>query len=238
MEQYYSITGLHVAMDTFGRTLEQAKSYLIDPVPDPDIRIVSYRDVIKQRAPYFSDDDAEYLGTGGSFYKELLKFDGFRLHASTVVVDGRAYLFSAESGTGKSTHTGLWLKLFGEKAYILNDDKPALRLIDGIWYAFGTPWSGKHDISVNTGVPLAGICILERGEINEITPFRGRDAIFSVYAQTNRPKPAEDRIKLLELLDDLMTRIPVWKLKCNMDPDAARVSYEAMSGNKLEDHYE
>ena len=71
--------------------------------------------------------------------------------------------------------------LFGEKAYILNDDKPALRLIEGIWYAYGTPWSGKHDISVNTGVPIGGICMLERGEENKIIPFRGKDAIFELF---------------------------------------------------------
>lgn len=236
MEQFYMITGLRVAMDTYGRTLEQAKPYRIEPVSEPDIRISSYRDVIKERTPSISDDDAEYLGTGGSFYKELLKFNGFRLHASTVVVDGKAYLFSAASGTGKSTHTGLWLNLFGQRAYILNDDKPALRLINGIWYAFGTPWSGKHDISVNAGVPVGGICMLERGENNQIEPFYGKDAIFQVFVQTNRPKPAADRIKLLELLDDLITRVQIWKMKCNMDPDAARVSYEAMSGRKLEDY--
>ena len=236
MEQFYRIAELIVAMNSFGRTNEQAKPYLIPTQEEPDIRIASYRDVFKGRYPNMTDDDAEYLGTGASFHKELLKFGGFRLHASTVVVDGKAYLFSADSGTGKSTHTGLWLKLFGDRAYILNDDKPALRLIDGVWYAFGTPWSGKHDISVNTGVPIGGICMLERGENNQIKPFSGKEAIFQVFVQTNRPKPAADRIKLLELLDDLITRIPIWKLKCNMDPDAARVSYEAMSGRKMEDN--
>lgn len=227
---YYNIAGLIIAMDTKGRTAEQAKPYQIKFTGEPDIVIHSYADLIKAKTPSFSDDDAEYLGTGGAFYKELLKFDGFRFHSSAVVVDGHAYLFSANSGTGKSTHTGLWLQQFGERAYILNDDKPALRLIDGVWYAFGTPWSGKHDISVNTGVPVAGIAILERGEENHIEPYSGKEAIFDIFRQSNRPKAMEYRVRLLELLDQLIRNVPVWKLRCNMQPEAAIVSYEAMSG--------
>lgn len=236
MEQYYKIAGLTVAMNTYGRTEKQAAPYLIEITGEPDIHIVSYKDIMIERNPNISDDDAEYLGTGGCFYKELLAFNGFRLHASTIVYDGKAYLFSAESGTGKSTHTNLWLKMLGNKAYILNDDKPALRLMDdGVWYAFGTPWSGKHDISVNKGVPVGGICMLERAEKNEITPYKGKDAIFDLFVQTNRPKAAVYRMKLLELLDNLFEQIPVWKLKCNMEPKAARVAFEAMVEEKMEE---
>lgn len=235
MEQYYKIAGLTVAMNTYGRTEKQAKPYMIEYMGEPAIRIVSYKDVVKERMVNVSDDDAEYLGTGGSFYKELLNFDGFRLHASTVVHNEKAYMFSAPSGTGKSTHTNLWLNMLGDKAYILNDDKPALRLIDDQWYAFGTPWSGKHDISVNNGVPVGGICMLERGKTNEIAPYYGKDAIFELFVQTNRPKAAAYRIKLLELLDDLFRQIPVWKMKCNMELDAAKVAYEAMTGKKMEE---
>lgn len=235
MEQYYEIAGLTVAMDTYGRTEKQAKMYLTENTGRPDIRIVSYKDIVKEREPTLSDDDAEYLGTGGCFYKELLNFDGFRLHASAVVYNEKAYLFSANSGTGKSTHTELWLKMLGEKAYILNDDKPALRLMDGSWNAFGTPWSGKNDISVNKGVPIGGICMLERGDRNEIVPYRGKDAIFDLFIQTNKPRAANYRMKLLELLDDLLKNISVWKMKCNMELEAARIAYEAMVDNKLEE---
>ena len=234
MLRYYNIAGLTVAMDSFGRTEQQAKAYLCEPCHTPDIVITSYREIMQERAPSLSLDDAEYLGTGAGFYKELLRFDGFRLHASAVVVDGKAYLFSAESGTGKSTHTAMWLKQFGPRAFLLNDDKPALRRIDGNWYAFGTPWSGKNDISVNTGVLLGGIAMLERGETNTIQPFTGKDAIFEIFVQTNRPKAAQYRVKLLELMDSLMQQVPVWKLKCNMEPEAAIVAYEAMSGRKFE----
>lgn len=231
------IADLLVEIDTFGRMLNQAEPYRTTAVPAHyDIEIFSAWRKLKLQCPHLSDSDCEYLASGASFYRQLLGFDGFMLHSSCVVFEGKAYLFTANPGTGKSTHTGLWLKQFGESAFVLNDDKPALRLIDGVWYAYGTPWSGKHDISVNARIPVAGIACLERGEVNEIEPFSGRDAVLALLRQCNRPKAAEYRIKLLELLDKLITQVPVWKLKCNMDPEAAIVSYEAMSGCKYEEN--
>lgn len=238
MEQYYHVAGLNVTFETFGRTLEQAEAYRCQPCQQVDIalqtaEIKRRREALMAKYTDFTEDLAEYLATGMYFYQELLKFDGLRLHSSAVVADGEAYLFTADSGTGKSTHTGLWLQLFGPRAWMLNDDKPAMRLIDGRWYAFGTPWSGKHDISRNTGVPLVGIAVLERGEKNEIEPFGGMAAIEVLMRQMNRPKAAQSRILLLKLMDKLITQVPIWKLRCNMDLQAAVVSYEAMSGKKF-----
>ncbi len=227
MEQFYNIAGLIVKMDSFGRTVTQAQPYLCQPA-QPDICITSNWQLLKEQSPYLSDEDCEYLCTGGSFYRQLLDFDGMLLHASAVVLDGWAYLFSAPSGTGKSTHTQLWLKAFGGRAVILNDDKPALRYENGLWYAFGTPWSGKTDQNVDMKVPLAGIAMLQRGETNEIEPFSGQEAIFAILEQTTRPRDPKLRQKLLTLLDKLLRTVPVWKLKCNMELDAPLVSYEAM----------
>lgn len=227
MEQYYKIAGLTVLMDSFGRTAEQAKPYLCEPA-EPEI-VIRSRPVTNPRCAHLSESDREYLASGGSFYRQLLHFDGMMLHASAVVVDGKAYLFSADSGTGKSTHTQLWLQKFGDRAYILNDDKPALRLRDGIWYAYGTPWSGKHDISINIGVPVAGIAMVERCEENSIAPFAGTEAILAILRQVNRPYGAAYRAQLLMLLDKLITQVPIWRLRCNMDPEAVEVSYGAMA---------
>lgn len=237
MEQYYKIAGLTVKMDSFGRTVEQAEPYRCDPA-EPDIVIRSDWQTLQQRQPHLNDEDCEYLSTGGSFYRQLLAHDGMLLHASAVVLDGRAYLFSAPCGTGKSTHTKLWLQVFGDRATILNDDKPALRLEDGAWYAYGTPWSGKHDISTNSRVPVAGICFLHQAKENTILPFSGPKAIFSLLEQTARPAGAELRRQLMVLLDRLLTQVPVWQMGCNMDPQAALVSYEAMSAERKDDLHE
>lgn len=232
MEQYYRIAGLTVKMDSFGRTVEQAVPYLSAPADHVDVQITTDWKRLKADQPHLSDEDCEYLCTGGSFYSQLLDYCGLLIHSSAVVVDGWAYLFSAPCGTGKSTHTGLWLKTFGDRAHMLNDDKPALRLEDGVWYAYGTPWSGKYDISANERVPVAGIAMVERSESNWIEPFGGASAVFALLEQTARPADGGLRGKLLENLDKLLTRVPVWKLHCNMDPEAATVSYHAMFGNK------
>ncbi len=227
MECYCKIAGLTVLLDSFGRTVEQAQPYLCDPA-EPQI-VVRCKPVTNPRYAHLSESDREYLVSGSSFYRQLLQFDGVMLHASAVVVDGKAYLFSANPGTGKSTHTKLWLEKFGDRAYILNDDKPALRLQDGQWYAHGTPWSGKHDISVNIGVPVAGIAMLQRGEQNAIEPFSGTEAILMVLSQMNRPKDASARQQVLNLLDRLIRDVPVWRLQCNMELAAVDVSYGAMA---------
>ena len=234
MTQYYKITGLTVEMDSFGRTVAQAEPYLTEPAK-PDIVISSDWRSLQESQPHLSKDDCEYIVTGGSFYNQLLDFDGMLLHASAVILDGWAYLFSAPSGTGKSTHTTLWRKVFGEdKALILNDDKPALRLEDGRFYAYGTPWSGKTDMNINRRVPLAGVCMLSRGERNEIEAFTGAAAVHALLEQTIRPRNAVKMVKLLELVDKLFAEVPVWKMKCNMDPEAARISYGAMSSVRKE----
>ena len=234
MERYYNIAGLTVRMDTFGRALQQAQAYEIEPTDKIDIQIESNWQERKRLHPGWPDEICEYMATGGDFYKKLFHFDGIMFHASAVVVDGRAYLFSADPGTGKSTHTKLWLDYFGERAFILNDDKPALRLVDGCWMAYGTPWSGKHDISANIGVPVAGIAMLHRGEENVITPWQGAEVVQAMMRQVNRPREMAYRIKLLEIMDLLIRQIPVWKLNCNMEPEAVQVSYKAMSGQMIE----
>ncbi len=232
MMYHYRIAGLQVAMESFGRTVTQAEPYRCVPFEKADIVIRSNWEILKERAPHLSDESCEYLSTGSSFYRQLLDFDGMLLHSSAVMVDGKAYLFTAPCGTGKSTHTQLWLRLFGDRAKILNDDKPALRLEQGVWYAYGTPWSGKTDQNINAKVPLAGICVLGRGAENKIMPYSGAKAVHDILEQTARSADAGFMVKLLELLDKLVTAVPVWKLECNMDLQAAQVSYDAMQKGK------
>lgn len=233
MKRRYKIARLVVSfMDIAGRTAERAEAYRCEAVADADIVLDVCDEAWLKEHPGIDMDDAQYMYTCASFYTQLLDFDGLMLHSSAVVVDGKAYLFSATSGTGKSTHTKLWLKQFGDRAYILNDDKPAIRLIDGVWHACGTPWSGKHDLSRPECVPLAGIAMVNRDQTNHIERFTGSKALYELLSQTLRPK---DKLpKLLGLMDKLVSQVPVWNLYCNMDPEAAMVSYRAMSGDEKE----
>jgi hypothetical protein len=111
---------------------------------DVAIRPEQYRP--DKYGPNISAKDLEYMESARQFYVTLLYREGLYLHASAVELEGRVYLFSGDSGVGKSTHTRLWQQVFGESARIINDDKPALRYLDGVWYAYGTPWCGKEYI--------------------------------------------------------------------------------------------
>ena len=230
MKQYYKIAGLTVLMDSFGKTEEQARPYLITETENADVVIVSRREAFKFRHPEATDDLAEYLSTGSSFYRQLINFGGIMLHSSAVVVDGYAYLFTAPCGTGKSTHTSLWLKKIGDKAFILNDDKPAIRFEDNEFFVYGTPWSGKTSQNVNCRAKLGGICILNRGDTNVIERVTGKTAIQGIFSQTLRPKSTEYLDKVFYIIEKLIATAPIWKLSCNMETEAADVSYNAMSG--------
>lgn len=237
MLKTYKIAGLTVRMDTFGKTEKQAEKFECDHSDSCDIAVDGERFSKVVPEELVGPDSAEYMRTGADFYNKLLNFDGMLLHSSAVVYEGKAYLFTAPSGTGKSTHTRLWCENF-EGAFILNDDKPALRSEDGVWYAYGTPWSGKTNLNVNLRVPLGGIAVVERNKDNSIVPLKGRKALFAILNQTVRPHSSELRLKLTQLLSDLLTEVPVWLLRCNTDKEAAFVSKEAMTRFKKDDIYE
>ncbi|MBE6748790.1 MAG: hypothetical protein E7557_06125 [Ruminococcaceae bacterium] len=204
--------------------------YIYNGEKEPDIVIPLSEQFFIDRQkenPHLSLDECEYIFTGSCFYTEIVKFDGVMLHASAVQYENFAYLFSADSGTGKSTHTHLWLKKF-PGAEILNDDKPAIRCIDGKYYAFGTPWSGKYDESVNTMTEIAGITFLSRGEANEITRVTGEDVMIDFLNQTVRPGKKDYMISFMETLDKILSDVPVFRLKCNISPEAVETSYNAM----------
>ncbi len=224
----YEIAGLRVELNTFGRTLKQAEPYLAPEAGAADFKICCNAKQILKWYPHLETLDlAEYMGTGGFFAQELLKHEGFQLHASAVALDGRAYLFSAPSGTGKSTHTQRWCRMFG--ARYINDDKPALRCVQGQWMVYGTPWSGKHDLSSPEGVPLGAIAFLERGEENRISLERPEDAVPLLFSQCVRSLSADRMERQLALTDRLLGQIPFYHFWSRDDDESALCSKEAMA---------
>jgi hypothetical protein len=226
----YRIADLNVQMEVGGRTARQAEPYLRVSEEPIDLTVRCEPALFQKRNPHLSLDDCEYLTSGTSFYRRLTGFGGLMLHASAIEVDGLAYLFCGTSGIGKSTHTGLWRSLYGaDRVRIINDDKPALRLVEDVWYAYGTPWSGRDDLQRNVRVPLAGICFLGQGQRNEIHPLEGAEAVHRILNQTVRPSEAHLMLCLLESIDRLLARIPLWSLTCTPTEAAAELAYETMT---------
>lgn len=197
----------------------------------------SAREDIKEGIPIrqFSDAYLETLAVYRKIADHLLSCDTLLFHGSVIAVDGIGYLFTAKSGTGKSTHTRLWREYFRERAVMVNDDKPLLRITDSGVTAYGTPWDGKHRLSTNIAVPLKGICILTRDTTNHIEPAEPHAVYPLIVQQTNRSLSADGMKQTLSLIDRMLNVVPVYRLGCNMDIEAARVAYDGMNRLKKQE---
>lgn len=171
----------------------------------------------------------ERLAIQRKFAEYLMGCGVLMVHGSAVAVDGVGYIFTAACGTGKSTHTRLWREVFGDRAMMINDDKPFVRITPEGVTVCGAPWSGKHGLDTNTEVPLGGICMLERGRENEIRPVLPEE--IPELCRNLRWFMEADRVPQFDALgSELARRMPLWHMRCNMDPAAARMSHCAMSG--------
>ena len=175
----------------------------------------------------FPDPFLERAAIQRKFAEHLLRQGVILVHGSTVAVDGQAYLFTARSGTGKSTHTRLWREVFGSRAVMINDDKPFLRIGSDEITAYGSPWSGKHGLDTNVSATLKGICLLERGNKNVIRPAESAEVL--ELLRGFRPRTPEQQERYDMLLTALVKQTPLWQLDCNKNPEAAEIAYAAMS---------
>ena len=176
----------------------------------------------------FSDSYLEELAVYRKIAEQMISYDTILFHGSVVAVDDVGYLFTAKSGTGKSTHTRLWREYFGDRAVMVNDDKPLLKITDSGVIAYGTPYNGKHRLGTNTSVPLKAICILTRSADNHIEPITREQAYTMLLQQVYRPADMLKMAKTLELVDRLADSVKLYRLGCNMDISAAQVAFEGM----------
>ncbi len=167
-----------------------------------------------------------------AFYRKicsgLLFQDTLLFHCSALKVDGAACLFTAPSGTGKSTHARLWRGLLGERAVINNDDKPLLRrMADGSFYAYGTPYAGKHHLQTNTSARVGAVFCLHQAEENTIRRMTAREAFPFLFVQgyRDRQNPASVA-RAMDLIYGL-AGLPVFSLGCTISEEAARLAYGA-----------
>ena len=175
-----------------------------------------------------ADEFLEPLALYRKAVEILIDYNTVMFHGSAIAVDGEVYIFTALSGTGKSTHTSLWRKLFGDRAVMVNDDKPLITVNESGVTVHGTPWNGKHKLGTRVSLPLKAICILERDRENHITRISAKELYPMAYQQTYRTKNPKNLVKTLAIIDKMTRSVGCYRLGCNMDPDAARVSYEGM----------
>ena len=179
----------------------------------------------------FSDGYLETLALYRKLAKGMLGYDAVVFHGSVLAYEGRAYLFTALSGTGKTTHSRLWLKNI-PGCHILNGDKPLLRVTAEGVFACGTPWQGKEGYGRNEILPLEAICILERDSRNHIEPVSFREGMNTLIQQTNRPGETALLLKTLDLIGKIGGGVKLYRLGCNMEDEAAFVSFEGMRADR------
>lgn len=228
----YEMAGLVMELNVrHDMTLSFCRPYLTGEDAVPHITVtVTEEDIAEERkkGEGFDDGYYEFLNVYRKICGILPEFDGMLLHAAAIAVDNKAYLFSAVSGTGKSTHIMKWKELLGDRVIIVNGDKPIVRKIDGEFCVCGTPWAGKENWQTPLNVPIAGICHLTRAKENSIERISSSEVLSLILNQTLRPEEPEMMIKLLDLVDELVKKVPCYRLGCNISVDAARVSYEGM----------
>jgi len=243
MNNVYRIAEKNIGINSiYPEVHEYCKDYLVDAQPDfiittaqSDIdfeREKSARESSLEGLPLvkYPDYYLEELAVYRKIAVKMLDYDTFLFHGSVVSVDDKAYLFTAKSGTGKSTHTRLWREYFRDRAVMVNDDKPLIKVTNDGVIVYGTPYNGKHRLGNNTSVPLKAVCILGRSENNTIHSISGHEAYAMLLQQVYRPSDSEKLLQTLRLIDLMIKKVKLYKLCCNMELSAAEVAYNGMKG--------
>lgn len=217
-------------------TLFMCREYLFEESGKSDLVVeTSQADIDREREldklGDFGDGYYETLAVYRKIAEELPRFGRLLVHGSAVALGGRAFLFMAPSGTGKSTHARWWRTEFAdEEPFMVNDDKPILRVTGEGASIYGTPWDGKERLSTNVCVPLAGIGLLERAEQDSAEPLDGSVAFTKLLSHSYRPVGAEAMRETLGALQRLSQQVPLWRVRVTNTGHAAHVTRAAMAG--------
>ena len=183
----------------------------------------------KAYLPTATDGYLESLSIYREIARRILDYNGIIFHSSVVEMDGKAYAFAARSGTGKSTHSRIWTKVFDGKAKIINGDKPLLRYIDGKLFIYGTPWCGKEGYNINTKAVLNSVCFIERAQSNYIQKLAKNDAVKRLFDQLLMPETKNQAGKFFDMVELIVENSDFYLLHCNMEDEAAVVAYNGMN---------
>jgi len=176
------------------------------------------------------DFPPEYLESLAIYRKiaeKMADYQGFLMHGVVLEARDCGVAFLAKSGVGKSTHARLWLEFLGDKAKIINGDKPIIRIKDGAPFAYGTPWAGKEGIETNKGVPLKKICFIKRDAENSCTKLEKNKVLTPLLNQIHFP---DNKFlgRIIETVEALVEKAEFYEIRCNKELDAARVSYNTI----------
>ncbi|MBQ4560553.1 MAG: hypothetical protein IJA54_09560 [Tyzzerella sp.] len=229
----FHIEHIHPELEVF------CKDYLVEEsTPDFIIQLTNEDIAYEEACATEETFSAPYLETLALLRKIsniLPEHKRFLMHGASISYEDNAFLFTARSGTGKSTHIRLWKKYIGDKVKIVNGDKPFISLEQNSIgtpepMIYGTPWAGKERWQRNCSEPLKGICFVQRGTINTIQQMKPEECVMMLFNQVYMPEDSTAVAHTLELLDLLVKNVPFYLLTCDMSEEAVRCSFEALTG--------
>lgn len=231
MQFYVAFCGVPFCVSSvYDSTKSYCREYLVGetkealPIVLTEAAIERERDNPRASKPYL-----ETLALLRSVSEALAKQSILLFHGSAIVLDGKAYLFTAPSGTGKSTHAAFWKKRFGDRVSYINDDKPFLkREADGTFCVYSNPWRGKEGRGSVLSAPLCGIAKICRSEDNRVERMPKEAVLPLLLSQTYLPENEISKAKVVSLLMALGKNVPMWHLYCNLKEETADVAYRAL----------
>lgn len=240
-EQHFCIllAGRVIRINTlFPNTYMLCNGYYCEQIPEMEIKIrkedVAFeRAEAKDKAPK-NDGYLETLAVYRKICENMISYDTFLMHGAVIALDQKAYMFTAESGTGKTTHIKKWLNNL-KNAFVVNGDKPLIQVTESQVIACGTPWSGKEGMNTNTMTPLKAIVLMERGENNSMEEISFGKAFPILLQQTYRPNEIEQMKKTLKLLMQLNGKVLFYKfIFNNLKEDAFDIAYHTLTRKQYE----
>lgn len=230
----YEIAGLRIKIENrYDFTTKFCCEYLSDDQTSKVdiVASVTEEEFAAERAisDEFSDGYIENICLYRSICRQIPTLQRMLLHCAVLEYDGKGYAFLGRSGTGKSTHTRLWKKYLGTPKMI-NGDKPILQYVGAGFLAHGTPWRGKEAWGMRASAPLCGLCFLEQAKENSIRKLSPSEVSARLFGQILLPEAEDAVVATLELADKLIAETPAYFLKCDISREAAKLSFEQLTG--------
>ena len=217
-------------------TKRYCAAFLKDEEPDYTITMTE-EDLKNERSN--SDNGQVYVNEEiSALYRKiadlLVEDNTIVFHSSAISVDNNAFLITARSGVGKSTHSKNLSEYIGESFKYINDDKPLLKVNDHDVIVYSSPWNGKERRGNNICAPLRAIIFLNRGENNSYRRILNKEEIYiKMLSQIYLPKEKSKREKALNIADKLLKNVNFYEINVTKDIESAKMTYEEIIKNEI-----
>ena len=221
----------------YAHVKELMSDYIVkEPAGEP-VPVVSTKEGIETIRGEHPDFETFYCESDW-IYREIAQYlpreNRMLMHGAVITYGEDAYMFTAPSGTGKSTHIALWQKHLKKGVDIVNGDKPILAVEDQVT-VYGTPWGGKENWQKNRKAPLKALVLIEQAKENSIQRIPPNRYVPMLMQQVYLPEEERAATRTLELLDELTAQIPFYLLRCDMSEEAVKCSFEELTGLSMEE---